>query len=86
MKEYNRKWFPISSVSQKDHQQMKKGMFILPISLMIKFIIGIGKSNKVIEFLDKTGRANGTHFDKDGYLITCSDDQGEIWKISKDKK
>lgn len=44
------------------------------------------KSNQVIEFLDKTGRANGTHFDKDGYLITCSDDQGEIWKISKDKK
>lgn len=44
------------------------------------------KTNQVIEFLDKTGRANGTHFDKDGYLITCSDDQGEIWKISKDKK
>ncbi|MDG4651639.1 SMP-30/gluconolactonase/LRE family protein [Chryseobacterium arthrosphaerae] len=44
------------------------------------------KSNKVMMFLDKTGRANGTHFDKDGYLITCSDDQGEIWKISKDKK
>ncbi|WP_262511606.1 SMP-30/gluconolactonase/LRE family protein [Chryseobacterium carnipullorum] len=44
------------------------------------------KTNKVIEFLGKTGRANGTHFDKDGNLITCSDDQGEIWKISKDKK
>ncbi|PWN69135.1 SMP-30/gluconolactonase/LRE family protein [Chryseobacterium phosphatilyticum] len=44
------------------------------------------KSNQVIEFLNKTGRANGTHFDKDGFLITCSDDQGEMWKISKDKK
>lgn len=44
------------------------------------------KTNKIIEFLSKTGRANGTHFDKDGNLITCSDDQGEIWKISKDKK
>lgn len=44
------------------------------------------KTNKVIEFLNKTGRANGTHFDKDDNLITCSDDQGEIWKISKDKK
>jgi len=44
------------------------------------------KSNKVIEFLNKTGRANGTHFDKDDNLITCSDDQGEMWKISKDKK
>lgn len=44
------------------------------------------KTNQVIEFLDKTGRANGTHFDKDGFLITCSDDNGEMWKISKDKK
>ncbi|WP_390452643.1 SMP-30/gluconolactonase/LRE family protein [Chryseobacterium sp. Alg-005] len=44
------------------------------------------KTNKITEFLDKTGRANGTHFDKDGNLITCSDDQGEIWQISKDKK
>jgi gluconolactonase len=44
------------------------------------------KINKIIEFLGKTGRANGTHFDKDGNLITCSDDKGEIWKISKDKK
>ncbi len=44
------------------------------------------KTNKIIEFSDKTGRANGTYFDKDDNLITCSDDQGEIWKISKDKK
>ncbi|OCA76101.1 gluconolactonase [Chryseobacterium artocarpi] len=44
------------------------------------------KTNQIIEFLDKTGRANGTHFDKDGFLITCSDDNGEMWKISKDKK
>jgi len=44
------------------------------------------KTNAIVEFLDKTGRANGTHFDKDGNLITCSDDKGEIWKISKDKK
>lgn len=44
------------------------------------------KTNKIIKFLDKTGRANGTHFDKDDFLITCSDDQGEMWKISKDKK
>lgn len=44
------------------------------------------KTNQVIVFLDKSGRANGTHFDKDDNLITCSDDNGEIWKISKDKK
>lgn len=44
------------------------------------------KTDKVELFLDKTGRANGTYFDKNDNLITCSDDNGEIWKISKDKK
>ena len=42
-------------------------------------------SNKVELFLDKTGRANGTYFDKNDDLITCSDDNGEIWKINKNK-
>ena len=41
--------------------------------------------NKVELFLDKTGRANGTYFDKNDDLITCSDDNGEIWKINKNK-
>jgi len=43
------------------------------------------KTNKITEFLDKTGRANGTYFDENDHLITCSDKEGEIWKISKDK-
>ncbi|MCQ4034514.1 SMP-30/gluconolactonase/LRE family protein [Kaistella montana] len=43
------------------------------------------KNNRVELFLEKTGRANGTYFDKDDNLITCSDNQGEIWKISKNK-
>ncbi len=44
------------------------------------------KTNKVELFLDKTGRANGTYFDKNDDLITCSDENGEIWKISKNKE
>ncbi|WP_419868225.1 SMP-30/gluconolactonase/LRE family protein [Chryseobacterium sp. CT-SW4] len=44
------------------------------------------RENTIVEFLSKTGRANGTHFDRHDNLITCSDHQGEIWKISKDKK
>lgn len=44
------------------------------------------KTNKVELFLDKTGRANGTFFDKNDNLITCSDDNGEIWKINKNKE
>ncbi|WP_300348120.1 SMP-30/gluconolactonase/LRE family protein [Chryseobacterium sp.] len=43
------------------------------------------KTNKITEFLDKSGRANGTYFDENDHLITCSDKEGEIWKISKDK-
>lgn len=42
------------------------------------------KTNKIEEFLDKTGRANGTFFDQKGNLLTCSDEKGEIWKINED--
>lgn len=41
------------------------------------------KTNKIEEFLSKTGRANGTFFDENDNLITCSDENGEIWKINK---
>lgn len=44
------------------------------------------KTGEVYEFLNKTGRANGTYFNKEGELITCSDEKGEIWDISPDKK
>jgi len=37
-------------------------------------------------FLAKTGRANGTFFDKKGNLILCSDDQGELWSVDKKGK
>jgi len=42
------------------------------------------KTNKIEEFLEKTGRANGTFFDQKGNLLTCSDENGEIWKINED--
>ena len=41
------------------------------------------KTNQIEEFLDKTGRANGTFFDKNDNLITCSDEKGQILKINK---
>lgn len=41
------------------------------------------KTNQIEEFLDKTGRANGTYFDEKDNLITCSDESGEIWKINE---
>ncbi len=43
------------------------------------------KANQIELFLSKTGRANGTYFDKNDNLITCSDDNGEVWRVSKSK-
>ncbi|MCG2792667.1 MAG: SMP-30/gluconolactonase/LRE family protein [Weeksellaceae bacterium] len=43
------------------------------------------KTNKTTLFAEKTGRANGTYFDKNDNLIICSDEKGEILKISKNK-
>ena len=45
-----------------------------------------GTDGKTTLFLDKTGRANGTFFDKKGNLILCSDDQGELWSVDKKGK
>lgn len=44
------------------------------------------QDGKLSIFLSKTGRANGTYFDKKGNLITCSDDQGELWSVSPSGK
>lgn len=41
---------------------------------------------KVTVFLEKTGRANGTYFDKQGNLLTCSDMDNELWKIDMNGK
>ncbi|MFC4211109.1 SMP-30/gluconolactonase/LRE family protein [Pedobacter lithocola] len=37
-------------------------------------------------YMDKSGRANGTYFDKKGNLIVCADENNEIWCIDKNKK
>lgn len=41
------------------------------------------KTNKIAEFRTGSGRANGTFFDKNDNLITCSDEKGQILKINK---
>lgn len=50
-----------------------------------KIYIWEWETNTIKLFLGKTGRANGTYFDKQDYLLTCSDEKGEIWRISPDK-
>jgi gluconolactonase len=41
---------------------------------------------KLSVFLDKSGRANGTYFDPEGYLVACADANGELWRISSKGK
>lgn len=37
-------------------------------------------------FMEKAGRANGLYFDNKGNLISCSDENNELWCISPKKK
>lgn len=39
---------------------------------------------KLSVFHDNTGRANGMYFDKQGYLLTCSDMENEMWRFDTD--
>lgn len=39
---------------------------------------------KLTTFHDETGRANGTYFDQDGNLLTCSDMDNQLWSIDMD--
>src|SRR5512136_984985 len=38
---------------------------------------------KLTTFCDNCGRANGMFFDRNGNLITCSDQENEIWSIDQ---
>ena len=37
-------------------------------------------------FLDSAGRSNGMYFDRKGRLVTCADEQGQLWAIDRHKK
>lgn len=41
---------------------------------------------KLSLFMDKTGRSNGMYFDNKGNLVTCADENNELWSIDKNKK
>lgn len=45
-----------------------------------------GIDGKLTVVLDKTGRSNGTFFDKKGNLILCADEKGELWSLDKKGK
>lgn len=37
-------------------------------------------------FLDSAGRSNGLYFDKKGNLLSCADEQMQLWSIDRHKK
>ena len=37
-------------------------------------------------FMDSAGRSNGMYFDRAGRLVTCADENEQLWAISPDKK
>lgn len=37
-------------------------------------------------FMEGTGRSNGLYFDNQGNLLSCADENNQLWKISPDKK
>jgi gluconolactonase len=41
---------------------------------------------KITVFLENTGRANGLYFDRQGNLLSCSDQDNELWKIDMNGK
>lgn len=43
-------------------------------------------NGKLSVFMDKTGRSNGTYFDKKGNLLACADEHNQLWLIHPDKK
>jgi len=37
-------------------------------------------------FLDRAGRSNGMYFDPKGWLVTCADEDEQLWAISRHRK
>jgi gluconolactonase len=40
---------------------------------------------RLVIFLDSAGRSNGMYFDPSGRLVTCADEQEQLWSIGPDK-
>ncbi len=44
------------------------------------------ETGKVTDFMQPSGRANGLYFDREGQLIACADDKGELQRIDPKTK
>jgi len=45
-----------------------------------------GIDGQLTLFMDSAGRSNGLCFDKKGHLLSCADEQNQLWSISIHKK
>jgi gluconolactonase len=45
-----------------------------------------GIDGRLSVFLDSAGRSNGMYFDRSGNLISCADEQNQLWSIDRKKK
>ncbi|MBO9204765.1 MULTISPECIES: SMP-30/gluconolactonase/LRE family protein [Niastella] len=45
-----------------------------------------GTDGSLTVFLDSAGRSNGMYFDRKGNLISCADEQNQLWSIDRSKK
>jgi len=45
-----------------------------------------GNDGSLSLFLDSAGRSNGMYFDRKGNLISCADEQNQLWSIDRNKK
>lgn len=43
-------------------------------------------TGKVTDFLSPAGRSNGLYVDRDGKLIACADEKGQLWRIDPETK
>lgn len=41
---------------------------------------------KLTLFMEGAGRSNGLYFDRKGNLLSCADEENQLWRISRDKK
>ena len=54
-----------------------------PNDRILKWSVDTGK---VTDFMKPAGRSNGLYFDREGKLIACADEKGELWRIDTETK
>jgi gluconolactonase len=45
-----------------------------------------GTDGSLSVFMDSAGRSNGMYFDRKGNLVSCADEQNQLWSIDRNKR